>query len=322
MKFNIVKKIKFFFPLIFLIVFLFLIYNFYKNNYSSFLFLQNFNISIFSLLLLLCFCYLITEALILKYIAKYFDKDLNLFTCFFVMNTTYLFNTFLQLTGLGFRAYFLKKIYNINISFFLILSLFVILIEFYIFSLIGSLFLIIAHSHDYDLSIPLFIKTLIYSINIFALVLIIFHKKIFIFITNFFNLKNFIIVKKISFFYQNAKKNLGFFLIKFTPIFFMQFFILFFIFFLTASIFETKQIIPFAIIASIATDLSFIFTLTPQSIGISEAFIYYSSLNMEVTFPQILFLVNIFRLSTFCIYVIIGPIYFFYFSKSIIKNDI
>jgi len=322
MRVNFLRKIKIFFPFFFLIVFLFFIHNFYKSNYSSFTFLENFSLSIFFFIVLLCFCYLITEALILKYIAKYFDKDLNLSTSFFVMNTTYLFNTFVQFTGLGFRAYFLKKIYNIDISNFLILSLFIILIEFYIFSLIGSFFLIITYFYNYDLPMPLFVKIIVYNINILTLVLLIFHKKIYFFITDFFNLKNFIIMKKVSFFYQNIKKNLNFFLLKLTLIFFTQFFLLFFIFLLAVFTFETEQPILFAIISSIATDLSFVFTFTPQSIGISEAFIYYSSLNMSITFAQILFLVNIFRLSTFCIYVIVGPIYFFYFSKYIVTNDL
>jgi hypothetical protein len=322
MKLDILKKIKIFIPYCFLIVFLFLIYNFYKSNYSSFSFLQNFSFSIFFLIIILCFGYLITEALILKYILKYFDKDLNLLTSFFVMNTTYFFNTFLQFTGLGFRVYFLKKIYNIDISNFLILSLFVILIEFYIFSLIGSLFFVIMYFYGLDLPIPSYVKIIVYSINILTLIVLIFNEKIYGFVVTILNLKNFIIMKKISLFYQNNIKNLFFFLIKFMPFFIMQFFFLFFIFLLAASIFSPEQPISFAIITSIATDLSFIFTFTPQSIGISEAFIYYSSLNMGITFAQILFLINLVRLSKFCIYVIIGPIYFFHFSKRIVTNDI
>ena len=158
MKLDLFKKIKIFIPYFFLIVFLFLIYYFYKSNYSSFSFLQNFSFSIFVLIIILCFGYLITEALILKYILKYFNKDLNLLTSFFVMNTTYFFNTFLQFTGLGFRVYFLKKIYNIDISNFLILSLFVILIELYIFSLIGSLFFVIMYFNGFDLPISINVK--------------------------------------------------------------------------------------------------------------------------------------------------------------------
>ena len=322
MKLDILKKIKIFIPYFFLIVFLFLIYFFYKSNYSSFSFLQNFSFSIFSLLVILCFGYLITEAFILKYILKYFNKNLNLLTSFFVMNTAYFFNTFLQFTGLGFRVFFFKKIYNVDISNFLILSLFVILIEFYIFSLIGSLFFIIIYFSGLDLPISLFVKLVVYSINIFTLIVLIFNKKIYDFVVTILNLKNFIIMKKISLFYQNNTKNLNFFFIKFIPFFFMQFFLLFFIFLLAASIFSPEQPISFAIIATIATDFSFIFTFTPQSIGISEAFVYFSSLNMGITFAQILFIINVFRLSTFCIYVIIGPIYFFYFSKRILINDI
>jgi uncharacterized membrane protein YbhN (UPF0104 family) len=316
MKLDILKKIKIFIPYFFLIIFLFLIYNFYKSNYSSFSFSQNFSFSIFFLIIILCFGYLITEALILKYILKYFNKNLNLLTSFFVMNTSYFFNTFLQFTGLGFRVFYLKKIHNIDISNFLILSLFVILIEFYIFSLIGSLFFIIMYFNDLDLPIQPYVKIIVHSINILTLIVLIFNEKIYGFAVTISYLKNFIIMKKISLFYQNNKKNLYLFFIKFIPFFFMQFFLLFFIFFLAASIFSPEQPISFAIITSIATDLSFIFTFTPQSIGISEVFVYYSSLNMGITFAQILFLINVFRLGTFCIYVIIGPIYFFLFFKT------
>jgi hypothetical protein len=38
---------------------------------------------------------------------------------------------------------------------------------------------------------------------------------------------------------------------------------------------------------------------------------------MGVTLAQVLFLSNVFRLGTLCIYVIIGPIYFYFFAKKL-----
>lgn len=321
MKFDILKNIKILFPYFFLIVFFYFIYNFYSKNISDFSFIKNFKFSSFFLILMLSLFYLITEALIFKRIAKYFNKDLNFLTSFYVINTTYLFNTFVQFSGLGFRAYFLKKIHNINISNFLVLSIFVILVEFYVFSLIGSLFLIISYIFNYNLIISNFLKIVIYSINIFTLFFFIFNEKIFFFLIKFLNLKKFSIIKKIYLFYEDAKKKeLKLFLFKFLIIFFIQFILIFCIFAIGASTFGNEHLTLFLIIATIATDFSFIFALTPYSIGISEAFIYFSSLDMGVTFAQVLFLSNIFRLSTFCIYAIIGPIYFFYFTKKIINT--
>ena len=314
MKFNILKNIKIVLPYFFLIVFFYLIYNFYSKNISDVSFIKNFKTSAFLMIIVLGLLYLITEALILRRIAKYFNKDLGILNSFYVINATYLFNTFVQFSGLGFRAYFLKKNYNINISNFLILSIFTILVEFYVFSFIGSLFLIISYILDYNLKISSFLKIIIYSINILCLFAFLFNEKIFFFVVKLFNLKNLSIIKKIFLFYENSKnKKLKIFLFKFLIIFFVQFILIFCIFSICASTFVNEHLTLFLIIATIATDFSFIFTLTPYSIGISEAFIYFSSLDTGVTFAQVLFLSNIFRLSTFSIYVIISPVYLFYF---------
>jgi uncharacterized membrane protein YbhN (UPF0104 family) len=318
MRFDIIKKIKNAFPYFSLIFFLFLIHNFYSNNTSDFLFLSNFRFTNILIIITLSFFYLVTEAVVLKKIAKYFGKDLNLLTSFFVINTTYLFNTFVQFSGLGFRAYFLKKIYNIKISNFLIFSLFVVLIEFFTFSSIGSIFLIFSDIFSYNIEISKFSKFIIYFINILSLFIFLFHEKIYFFTIKFFNLKDFKIIKKISFFYkQSKKKKLKIFLLNFIFIFFIQSFLLFLIFVVCASIFRSHNLISLSIIASIATDFSFIFALTPYAIGISETFVYFISSGMGVTLAQVLFLSNVFRLGTLCIYVIIGPIYFYFFAKKL-----
>ena len=61
--------------------------------------------------------------------------------CFLVICTTYLCNTFVQFSGLGYRAYYIKKNKNIDINKFILLSLFIILIKLLVFSLISIILL-------------------------------------------------------------------------------------------------------------------------------------------------------------------------------------
>ena len=57
-------------------------------------------------------------------------------------------------------------------------------------------------------------------------------------------------------------------------------------------------------------DLSFIFSITPYSVGISEIFITYSTLNFNLNLANILSTANSFRFSLMVFYFIITPIYF------------
>lgn len=314
------SKIKFFIPYIILLTFILLTYNFYSNNKSDFNFIYNLSYEIIFKILILCFFYLITEALILRKIVFFFNKKISLLKSFLVINTTYLCNTFVSFSGLGFRAFFLKKIFKINITDFVILSLFIILVEIFIFTFFGFILLIIADFYDDSYEISVYLKHTLLGLSILTMTLYTLHNFVFVFLINFFNIKNNRYIKKISnFFNYTKKKNLKKYLLGFFSIFFFQFVILFLIFYLGHSILEKENSFIFSIIATASTDLSFIFTLTPYAIGISEAFIFFGSSDLDINIAEIIFLTNLFRLSIFLIYFLIGLVHLYFFLKRIKK---
>ena len=128
-----IKFLKKIIPYAIIIFFIIGVFYFYENNKKDFYFLKKINVNILGIVTFLCLLYLFTEALIFKLIIRFFNKDSNFKDCFLVICTTYLCNTFIQFSGLGFRAYYLKK-FKILVNRFIILSLFVILIELSIFS--------------------------------------------------------------------------------------------------------------------------------------------------------------------------------------------
>jgi uncharacterized membrane protein YbhN (UPF0104 family) len=314
------SKIKFFVPYIILLTFILLTYNFYSNNKSDFNFIYNLNYEILFKILILCFFYLITEAIILRKIVFFFNKKISLIKSFLVINTTYLCNTFVSFSGLGFRAFFLKKIFKINITDFVILSLFIILVEIFVFTFFGFILLIIADFYDDSYEISVYLKHTLLGLSILTMTLYTLHNFVFVFLINFFNIKNNKYIKKISkFFIYTKKKNLKKYLLSFFSIFFLQFVILFLIFYLGHSILEKENSFIFSIIATASTDLSFIFTLTPYAIGISEAFIFFGSSDLDINIAEIIFLTNLFRLSIFLIYFLIGLVHLYFFLKRIKK---
>ena len=314
------NKIKFFVPYIILLTFILLTYNFYSNNKSDFNFIYNLNYEILFKILILCFFYLITEAIILRKIVFFFNKKISLIKSFLVINTTYLCNTFVSFSGLGFRAFFLKKIFKINITDFVILSLFIILVEIFVFTFFGFILLIIADFYDDSYEISVYLKHTLLGLSILTMTLYTLHNFVFVFLINFFNIKNNKYIKKISkFFIYTKKKNLKKYLLSFFSIFFLQFVILFLIFYLGHSILEKENSFIFSIIATASTDLSFIFTLTPYAIGISEAFIFFGSSDLDINIAEIIFLTNLFRLSIFLIYFLIGLVHLYFFLKRIKK---
>ena len=314
------NKIKFFVPYIILLTFILLTYNFYSNNKSDFNFIYNLNYEILFKILILCFFYLITEAIILRKIVFFFNKKISLLKSFLVINTTYLCNTFVSFSGLGFRAFFLKKIFKINITDFVILSLFIILVEIFVFTFFGFILLIIADFYDDSYEISVYLKHTLLGLSILTMTLYTLHNFVFVFLINFFNIKNNKYIKKISkFFIYTKKKNLKKYLLSFFSIFFLQFVILFLIFYLGHSILEKENSFIFSIIATASTDLSFIFTLTPYAIGISEAFIFFGSSDLDINIAEIIFLTNLFRLSIFLIYFLIGLVHLYFFLKRIKK---
>ena len=101
-----------------------------------------------------------------------------------------------------------------------------------------------------------------------------------------FNLTN-----KIKFFYtvfNNIEefdfKRLYKFFFKFALLFFFQFILLFFIFYSSYTLIGNANFILFSLLATMSTDLSFIFAFTPYGIGINETFMFISSYNFNIKF--------------------------------------
>ena len=106
---KIIKIIKNLFPYLTLIIFSILLLNYYQDNKDDFGFLKKINLTITLKILSFALLYMVTETLILMRITKFFKKKISFFESFGVMSSTYLCNTFIQFSGLGFRAYYLKK---------------------------------------------------------------------------------------------------------------------------------------------------------------------------------------------------------------------
>ena len=313
---KILKKI---FPFFIISIFVVFIVNYYQNHKNYFLFLNNISfINIFTIIIL-CFFYLITETVILKKIIKFYDKKSKFNDCFLVICTTYLCNTFIQFSGLGYRAYYLKKNKNIDINKFILLSLFIILVELLTFALLSFIFLIIFDILNKDIKIYSFIYTFLTCIICASLISIFYNRKIINFLLKFNFITN---IKFISFilnyFLSFDLKKFKLFFFKFIYLFILQFIILFIIFLMCTGVLELNNSILFSLIVTMSTDLSFVFTITPYAIGISETFIFFSSNNFDIKLSEILYITNIFRLSMFLVYSFFGFINLYWFSKKII----
>ncbi len=308
-------------PFVILTIFVGLIFYFYSENKSDFNFLYNLNFDFVIIILLLCFCYLLTESIIFKNITIYFNVRISLFQSFLIICTTYLCNTFVQFSGLGYRAYYLKKFKNVKVSNFIIKSIFIIFIEFLVFSLLSLFLLLIFDKINSEITIYSLIYYLLIFISFSSCIMLIFYKNIISILRKFVFLKKFHFVHKILNIFENFDiKRFNLFFKKYVVLFIFQFLILFLIFFKSYSLFGKDNSILFSIISTMSTDLSFVFTLTPYAVGISETFIFFSSNNFDIKISEILFLTNVFRLSMFAIYFIFGLINLFIFSKIIINK--
>ncbi len=308
-------------PFVILTIFISLIFYFYSENKSDFSFLYNLNFDFIIIILFLCFCYLLTESIIFKNITIYFNVRINLFQSFLIICTTYLCNTFVQFSGLGYRAYYLKKFKNVKVSKFIIKSIFIIFIEFLVFSSLSLFLLLFFDKINPEIKIYSLIYYLLIIIFFSSLIMLTLNKKIINILKNFVFLKKFhFVVKTLNIFENFDMKRFNLFFKKYVVLFIFQFLILFFIFLKSYSLFGKDNSILFSIISAMSTDLSFVFTLTPYAVGISETFIFFSSNNFDIKISEILFLTNIFRLSMFAIYFVFGLINLFIFSKIIIKE--
>ena len=307
------KLIRIISPFFLIIIFILFISFYYKNNSENFFFLKNINQQFILTLVLLGFLYLLLETLILNIIVKFNNKRESFLELFSVINVTYFCNSFIQFSGLGFRAYYLKKKLDINYSSFLSISIFIIFIELFVFSFL-SYFIIKFYEIKNKINILNF-NIEIFLILIFTSIFLIYllRIKIFNFLTNnnLINKTNFI-KRVINVFDEILKKNF----IKIIPnilvIFFFQFLIIVIICSLSFNLHEQDIIrsLLFGVISAMSIDLSFIFSITPYSIGISEIFITYSTTNFNLNLANVLSTANSFRFSLMIFYFIITPIYF------------
>ena len=169
-----------------------------------------------------------------------------------------------------------------------------------------------------NIDIYLFIYLFLISIVLICLISIFLNKKI---INFFLTFKFFKKIKIINFIFNYLLKfdlrKLKSYFLKFAKLFVFQFIILFLIFLISIEVLNLENSILFSLIVTMSTDLSFVFTITPYAIGISETFIFFSSDNFDIKLSEILYITNVFRLSMFLVYSIFGFINLYWFSKKI-----
>ena len=137
--------------------------------------------------------------------------------------------------------------------------------------------------------------------------------------------KKFNFVKKIILIFDNIlQRNFKKIIPLIILIFFLQFIIITLISAISFNLYDQNLLksFLFGVISAMSIDLSFIFSITPYSIGISEIFILYSTTNFNLNLANILSAANSFRFSLMFFYFVIAPLYFFlYFSKKNNFND-
>ena len=303
------SRLKKILPLFVITLFLLIIFFYYKNNKSDFFTIQQLDLTLVLQIIFLCFTYLITEALILKNIVKFLDKNINLFQSFLVMSATYFCNTFIQFSGLGYRVYYLNKFKNLKISEIIRYSIDTIICELFIFSLIGlcSILFIDIYSEEIKINIIIyfffgffFLISLVYLNFLFSLVSI---------TQNILNKFNLFLFDKIFQFFLMKKKNCLFFYKKQFFVFVIQYIILTFIFLLILKKLDIENYVYLSTLMTTLLDFSFLISLTPYSVGISEFITYAGTRDIPLSLAEIIISVNIFRICMLLIYFICGPMF-------------
>ena len=305
------KIIKKFYPLILTTLFSSSIFFFYKNDFKEIDFFDKFTFDIISAIIFLCFLYLITEALVLRNIVIFFKKNITLVESLALMTSTYLLNSFVQLSGLGFRVTYLKEKKSINIKSFLFLSISSIFCELFIFSFFGlaTTFLI-----DLMIGVTLISKDikLIFAfiavssfIYLFLLIYFIENLKL---LTKNFNLK--LVDKLIEFLFFIKEKNLLLFHLKQLTIFSIQYIVVAILFVIILKFFSNENYFYNSLLTASLVDLSFIINLTPFSLGISETFAYFGTRGTSLKIIEIIIAINSFRIGIILVSLIISPMYF------------
>ncbi len=313
------NSIKKFFPILLLAIFIFLLQFYYKKNVSDFEFVKNINFNLILIIIILCFIYLITEGSILRNIVRSLNKDISLKESFLVMNSTYFCNTFVQLSGLGFRVYYLKKYKNLQISNVINLSIYTIACEILVFSFFGLMSLFFIDLISEKIKINLIIYLVFISFFSSSLIYLFLNEKILLFL-NFSKFLKFKILKKIISLLFPELKNKKKFFIQQTFLFCLQYLILLTIFSVILYYLKIEDFFYLSLLITSLVDFSFLFALTPYSVGITEFVTVLGTRDTLLSFAEIIVLINLFRVCMLIIYFIIGPIFIIY--KAMRKNGV
>ena len=297
------------FSFILLVIIIFSINQYLSTENEKFDFIFNIDLRLILIIFCLSSFYLLIEGYNQKKIIEIFaNKNENLFKCFLIINSTYLFNTIFNFFGTLFRCIYLKKIYKIEIREFVFFSLLLAILELTIF--LGI-----------TLIVNLKFQILFFDDYLFYLIFIIF----ILFLCSLFFLFNYNLIKKISFFSFLNKNNFYFISILidkfnnnisfFIKLFFFQYLILLMVY--LVGFYELREIINFGFssLATAITSLSFFLNFTPLSIGITETMIYIGTKSIEIKISEIIFLTGVFRLSLLIIYFIFGILSIFILQR-------
>ena len=235
------------------------------------------------------------------------------------MSSTYLFNSVIQLSGLGFRVAYLKEKKSINIKIFLFLSISSIFTELLVFSSFGLIVAFIIDQTLENILIANQIKFVFFFIafcSFFYLFLLIFFLDIIKGILKKLNLS--IVKKLINFLNLLKKENLFIFHIRQLLVFVFQYIIISVLFLIILKSLNSKYYFYNSLLTASLVDLSFAINLTPFSIGISETLAYFGTRNTYLGIIEIIFLINTFRIGIMLVSLVFSPFYFlnqFYMMK-------
>lgn len=303
------NKLKKILPLLILILFISIIFYYFRKNESDFLAIKKLDSFLLMKIIILCFLYLLTEGIILKNIVSFLGKKIHFFKSFLVMNATYFCNTFIQFSGLGYRVYYLKKFKDIKISEILRFSIDTIVCEILTFSLIGliSILFIDFYSEEIKISNNLYLVFLFFFLS--SVIYLKFLGKIILNIKILLNKLNLTLFDKIiEVFLIQKDNNYSFYKRQFF-VFFIQYIILFLIFFLVLKKIDIENYTFLSLLITSLVDFSFLIALTPYSVGISEFVTFLGTRDIPLSFAEIIILINVFRICMLLIYFICGPIF-------------
>ena len=113
-------------------------------------------------------------------------------------------------------------------------------------------------------------------------------------------------------------KNKNELLIKQIFLFCLQYLILFIIFLMILYYLKIDNFFYLSLLITSLVDFSFLFALTPYSVGITEFMTIMGTRDTTLSFAEIIVLINLFRLCMLSIYFVFGPIFIIY--KTMRKN--